>query len=433
GAATALAAREGSADATLLPQIAQWLNGETDHPTALRRFQQLTPPLAAKALEDTLFYRYGPLLSRNEVGASPARFSLSAEDFFATCVTRARTHPRAMLATATHDHKRGEDSRMRLAVLTEMPDRWQEAARGWIDALPDGITRADRYMLIQTLIGAWPCEWPAEPADWAPDALQEWLGRIGQWQEKALREAKLHTSWTDQDPTYEAAAKHCLAWLGGDPEGRAVLASIAAFALEIAPAGMVNTFTQTLLRNTLPGVPDLYQGTDLWDFSLVDPDNRRPVDYALRARLLADGSRDVAVDLSESAWRTGAVKQALIHRLLMARQRAPAPFAGGGFQSVSAVGVLAGHVLAYVRQHEGQTALIVGARTCALQLAGYACGGADGARAFWADTALRLPDGTPGLSLHDALTGRRVRAGADGLLPMTELLRDGPAVLCLSA
>jgi len=141
----------------------------------------------------------------------------------------------------------------------------------------------------------------------------------------------------------------------------------------------------------------------------------------------------VAGDLSESAWRTGAVKQALIHRLLMARQRAPEPFARGGFQSVSAVGARAEHVLAYIRQHDGQTALIVGARTCALQLAGYARGDATGARAFWADTALRLPAGFPGLSLHDALTGRRVRASADGLLPMTELLRDGPAVLCLSA
>lgn len=433
GAATALAAREGSADATLLAQIAQWLSGPSAHPTALRRFQQLTPPLAAKALEDTLFYRYGPLLSRNEVGASPARFCLSAQDFFQACATRARTHPRAMLATATHDHKRGEDTRTRLAVLTEMPERWQQAAHGWIEALPAGMTRADRYMLIQTLIGAWPCEWRADPSDWPADRLQPWLDRIAQWQEKALREAKLHTSWTDQDPAYEAAAKDCLAWLGHDADGRAVLAGIAALALEIAPAGMINSFTQTLLRYTLPGVPDLYQGTDLWDFSLVDPDNRRPVDYGLRATLLAEGSRDVAMDLSESAWRTGAVKQALIHRLLLARQRTPAPFAGGSFHCLHAEGAQAGHVLAYLREHEGQTALIVGSRTCSLQLTGYACGDAGRARAFWAHTALRFPEGSPILSLHDALTGRRVRAGADGLLPLSEILRDGPAALCLSA
>ncbi len=433
GAASALAAREGSADATLLAQIAEWLNGQSGHATALRRFQQLTPPLAAKALEDTLFYRYGPLLSRNEVGASPARFCLSPDAFFQACAARARTHPRAMLATATHDHKRGEDTRARLAVLTEMPERWVDAARGWIDALPAGMTRADRYMLIQTLVGAWPCEWRADPSDWPADRLQPWLDRVAQWQEKALREAKLHTSWTDQDPAYEAAAKECLAWLGHDVDGRAVLASIAAFALEIAPAGMVNSFTQTLLRCTLPGVPDLYQGTDLWDFSLVDPDNRRPVDYDLRARLLAEGSRDVAMDLSESAWRSGAVKQALIHRLLLARQRTPAPFAAGALHPLLAEGAQADHVLAYVRQHEGQTALIVGARTCALSLTGYVSGNPGEARAFWAGTALRLPAGSPVLSLHDALTGRRVRPDADGLLPLSEVLRDGPAALCLSA
>lgn len=433
GAASALAAREGSADATLLAQIAQWLNGASGHHTALRRFQQLTPPLAAKALEDTLFYRYGPLLSRNEVGASPAGFSLSANDFYDACARRARTHPRAMLATATHDHKRGEDARVRLAVLTEMPERWQEAARGWIDALPAGMTRADRYMLLQTLIGAWPCEWRADPSSWAPDALQQWLDRIGQWQEKALREAKLHTSWTDQDPTYEAAAQECLTWLGEAPDGRNVLAAIAAFALEIAPAGMVNSFTQTLLRNTLPGVPDLYQGTDLWDFSLVDPDNRRPVDYGLRASLLAEGSRDPAIDMSEQAWACGAVKQALIHRLLLARQRTPAPFAGGEFYRLKAEGPKAEHVLAYLRQHDGQSALIVGSRTCALRLAGYARGDAAQARDFWTGTVLRWPDGSPSLSLHDALTGRRVRVGADGALPLAEVLRDVPGALCLSA
>lgn len=433
GAALALAAREGSADATLLAQIAEWFNGQPEHATALRRFQQLTPPLAAKALEDTLFYRYGPLLSRNEVGASPARFCLSGDEFFQACAARARTHPRAMLATATHDHKRGEDTRARLAVLTEMPQRWLEAARRWIDAMPAGITQPDRYMLIQTLVGAWPCDWRAAPSDWPADRLQSWLDRVAQWQEKALREAKLHTSWTDQDPAYEAAAKDCLTWLGHDADGRAVLASIAAFALEIAPAGMVNSFTQTLLRCTLPGVPDLYQGTELWDFSLVDPDNRRPVDYGLRARLLADGSRDVAMDLSESAWGTGAVKQALIHRLLLARQRTPSPFAAGTLHAVQAEGSQADHVLAYVRQHEGQTALIVGARTCALQLTGYVNGDPGAARAFWGDTALRLPTASPILSWHDALTGRRVRAGADGLLPVSEVLRDGPAALCLSA
>lgn len=433
GAGEALAAREGSADATLLAQIVQWLDGDPQRQAALRRFQQLTPPLAAKALEDTLFYRYGPLLSRNEVGAAPDQFSLSADDFHDVCATRARTHPNAMLATATHDHKRGEDTRARLAVLTEIPDRWQQLARGWIDALPPGMTRADRYLLLQALVGAWPAEWDAEFVTHDADALGAWLERIGQWQTKALREAKLHTSWTDPDPVYEAAAQECLAYLGNDAHGRELLREIAAFARELAPAGMVNGFTQTLLRNCLPGVPDLYQGADLWDFSLVDPDNRRPVDYARRRALLADAARDVAMDLSNAAWRTGAVKQALIHRLLLARQRVPAPFRGGDFYRVRVEGTRAAHVVAFLRQHEGQTALIVGARWCALGLSGYVTEDAATACAFWGHTELRLPSGTPRLSLHDALTGRRLRSGMIDRLRVADVLRDGPAALYLSA
>ncbi|MNX59177.1 Maltooligosyl trehalose synthase [compost metagenome] len=436
GAAASLDAREGSADAMLLAQIDQWLDGAcscADSQAALRRFQQLTPPLAAKALEDTLFYRYGPLLSRNEVGASPDGFSLSGEDFHALCASRASTHPRAMLATATHDHKRGEDTRARLAVLTEMPQRWLQAASGWIDALPAGPTRADRYMLVQTLVGAWPPDWDVDLIEREPDALREWIGRIGQWQLKALREAKLHTSWTDPAPAYETFAQETLAYLADDAQGRQLLAGIAAFSLRLAPAGMVNSYTQTLLRNTLPGVPDLYQGADLWDFSLVDPDNRRPVDYGLRAALLAESSGEVEIKLSAAAWRKGQVKQALIHRLLTARRRLPGPFDQGDYVPVQAVGPQAAHVLAVLRRHEGRHALIVASRLCARQLAGYASDDATGARAFWADTALRLPGDGPHPSLHDALTGRRLHMAADGILPLAEALRDAPAALCIPA
>ena len=419
----------------LLAQISRWLDGASsaaDRQAALRRFQQLTPPLAAKALEDTLFYRYGPLLSRNEVGASPDGFSLTAEDFHARCANRARTHPRAMLATATHDHKRGEDTRARLAVLTEMAERWRQTASGWIDALPAGLTRTDRYMLIQTLVGAWPPDWEVNQIERQPDALREWIERIGQWQQKALREAKLRTSWTDPDPAYESAAQATLDYLTQDAQGRELLTDIAAFSLRLAPAGMVNGYTQALLRNTLPGVPDLYQGTDLWDFSLVDPDNRRPVDYGMRTALLAESSRDVDMKLSAAAWRSGQVKQALIHRLLTARQRLPGPFGASDCVRVQAEGPQAMHVLAILRRHEGQHALIVASRLCALQLAGYADGEAADARAFWADTSLRVPGDASRLSLHDALTGRRLRIGAGGLLPLAEVLRDAPAALCLS-
>ncbi|SSW66895.1 malto-oligosyltrehalose synthase [Achromobacter agilis] len=439
-----LDARPGTADAALLEQLDRWLDG-VDQPgqqaqarearsQALHRFQQLTPPLAAKSLEDTLLYRYGPLLSRNEVGASPDGFALTADAFREKTDARARTHPRAMLATATHDHKRGEDVRARLAVLSEMPELWRDTALRWILALPagDAPTLADRYLLVQTLAGAWPADWGAGRAAPPGDRLAQWLARVSQWQLKALREAKLHTNWTDPDPAYEAAAEGLLGFLLSDPAGRGLLGEIAAFASALAPAGMINSLTQTLLRNTLPGIPDLYQGTELWDFSLVDPDNRRPVDYRLREALLRQTRAAGAIDLSDRAWRSGAVKQALIQRLLAARSRLPALFAQGDCKAVPALGSQAGHVLAWLRRHAGQSALIVAPHLWARGLAGYASGRAGEARAQWADTALRLPSPLASGAWHDATDGRRLRLRPDGSLPLAEILRDMPVALCLS-
>jgi len=435
-AAQLLPAPAGGADAALLELLDGWLDGSPGpdpevRALALRRFQQLTPPLAAKALEDTLFYRYGPLLSRNEVGAAPECFALAPAEFLARTRARAQAHPRAMLATATHDHKRGEDARARLAVLSEMPQRWRDTALRWIQALPaanDAPTLADRYLLVQTLVGAWPADWGA--GDDMPDdaALADWFGRIGQWQTKALREAKLHTSWTDPDPAYEDAAQGLLDFLRADPAGRGLLEEIAAFAAGLAPAGMVNSLVQTLLRNTLPGVPDLYQGTELWDFSLVDPDNRRPVDYARREALLAQARAASAPDLSDAAWRSGAVKLALIQRLLAARARTPALYAGADCEAVPVHGPRSGQVLAWLRRHADGDVLIVAPHLCALALADYARGRADAARGYWADTVLRLP----AARWRNALDGRRMTLLADGSLPLAEALRDLPVALCLS-
>jgi len=441
-AAALLDARPGTADANLLEQLDQWLDGaehaaspaDGERAQALRRFQQLTPPLAAKSLEDTLLYRYGPLLSRNEVGASADGFALAPARFHELVAARARAYPNALLATATHDHKRGEDTRARLAVLSEMPERWRDTALRWIQALPAGEapTLADRYLLVQALVGAWPADWDASRCGQGGEALAQWLERIAQWQLKALREAKLHTSWTDPDPAYEEAAQDALGFLQSAPAGRALLGEIADFAFELAPAGMINSLAQTLLRNTLPGVPDLYQGTDLWDFSLVDPDNRRPVDYARRENLLAQARGAAAPDLSASAWRAGAVKQALIQRLLAARSRLPALFAQGGCDTVPVQGPRAEQALAWLRRHEGQSALIVAPRLCALPLAGYARGRADRARGHWAGTVLRLPATVAGGAWHDAVDGRRLRLLPDGGLPLDEVLRDLPVALCLS-
>ncbi|CAB3920219.1 malto-oligosyltrehalose synthase [Achromobacter ruhlandii] len=445
GARAALAAAPDSPDDQLLALLDQWLDGSPGEPCeadaanalrnararALRHFQQLTPPLAAKALEDTLFYRYGPLLSRNEVGASPARFSLEPAAFLAACAARGRSHPDALLATATHDHKRGEDSRCRLAALSEIPQDWIAAASGWIERLPGREQRpspADRYLLLQTLVGAWPLELVPDDIDARPDAVAAWIARVAQWQLKALREAKLHTRWTAPDPRYEDAASQTLDALLTTPDGRTLLREIAGYALRLAPAGLVNSLAQTLLRNTLPGVPDLYQGADLWDFSLVDPDNRRPVDYARRAALLDGAPAAGAIDASAAAWHSGAVKQALIQRALAVRARHPALLREGTLQPVAAQGPRAAHVLAFLRRHEDQALLVVVPRLCATAIDGYARGDAATARDHWAGTRLLLPDDAGGVFL-DPLSSRRHPSPT---WELDQLLHDLPVALCVS-
>ncbi len=445
GARAALAAPPGSPDDQLLDLLDQWLDGSPGKPRdmamakvlanardrALRHFQQLTPPLAAKALEDTLFYRYGPLLSRNEVGASPARFSLEADAFLGACATRARSHPDAMLATATHDHKRGEDSRCRLAVLSEIPQDWIAAARGWIERLPnrDGMpSRADRYLLVQTMVGAWPLDLTPDDISDRTDMVATWLERIAQWQGKALREAKLRTRWTAPDAEYEDAARATLDALLMTANGRTLLREIAAYAWRLAPAGLINSLAQTLLRNTLPGVPDLYQGTELWDFSLVDPDNRRAVDYGRRAAMLADVETHDAIDSGAEAWRSGAVKQALIQRALALRALDPALLRDGTLHPVTVQGLRAANVLAFLRRHGNRIIVVVVPRLCAAAIADYARGDAAATRGYWADTRLLLPDEVSS-NLFDLLSPKRQ---LDATWDLSHLLKDMPVALCMA-
>ncbi len=245
-----------------------------------RRFQQLSGPVTAKSLEDTLFYRYGPLLALNEVGGEPNHHGVSAEAFHAANAERHRDWPHAMIATATHDTKRGEDGRARLLSLTEMPQRWAEASSRWhalsSELAPDR-TRPDandRQFILQQMLASWPVE--LLESDDAPqlDAFRE---RMQGWVEKALREAKRKTSWINPQEAYEQAAKDLIA--GALAAGSSFLETYRPLARDLAQRGMVRGLSRTVLKLTLPGVPDVYQGTEFWDLSLVDPDNRRTVDY----------------------------------------------------------------------------------------------------------------------------------------------------------
>ncbi|MBV7486131.1 malto-oligosyltrehalose synthase [Bordetella sp. BOR01] len=398
------------ADNELLDQVNRWLAGDAQHPAqrlALRRFQQLTPPVAAKALEDTLFYRYGPLLSRNEVGASPEQFALSVAEFHRACAARARRFPAAMLATATHDHKRGEDVRARLAVLTEIPLEWLRQVQQWLGAPGTPPAATDRYMLLQTLVGAWPLD--LQPGD--TDGVAAFLARVQTWQGKALREAKQHSNWTEPDLDYEAAGKTYLDKLqqAGDDGHPPALARIAGFAQRIAPAGLVNSLAQTTLRLTVPGVPDLYQGTEFWDFSLVDPDNRQPVDYAARAAALS---------------QAGHAKQQLIQRLLHLRAAHPLLFDHGSYLPLSVHGAQAAHVVAFARCHDDQHALVVVPHLCAMRLSGQQ--NAEQAAAFWADTRIRLPAGLCRQAWRNTQTHQSLRTDTRDCLALAQLLQDAP-------
>ena len=359
-------------EGAVVDQILSWLAGEGPGDTALaaeavRKFQQLSAPIAAKAVEDTAFYRYGRLLSRNDVGFDAARMSLDIDAFHTAMIERARDWPSAMLATATHDHKRGEDVRARLAVLSEIPELWRAHVEHWLElAAPfaDGVDRADVYMLLQTLFGAWPAGLDAADAN----GLSDYAKRIVAWQEKALREAKLRSSWEAPDETYETRC-HDLAEALLDPDrSRAFLSDITAFVDRIAPIAAANTLVQVALRYTVPGVPDLYQGTETTDLSLVDPDNRRPVDYAARRQSLAQADDP---------------KTALIARLLALRRDHPALFAHGTYEPIAVTGPRADHVLAFTRAHEGNAVRCVVALRSAERYES-----AGDPRDWWADTAL---------------------------------------------
>ena len=332
------------------------------------RFQQLTGPVMAKGVEDTAFYRWFPLASLNEVGGNPARFGVSLSEFHRRNAERARDWPHAMLATATHDTKRGEDVRARLNVLSEIPGRWYRAIRRWqnlnqasreqlAETAPLPIFPNEEYLIYQTLAGTWPFEAGIESVD------ENYIQRVEEYLIKAVREAKIHSSWLSPNEEYEAALRGYLRALFAPGSG--FLRDFAEFHRPIARAGVFNSLAQTLLKITSPGVPDFYQGSELWDFSLVDPDNRRPVDYQLRRNLLAELNAADGAELAEELLRNpedGRIKLYLTNRALRFRRERREVFLNGAYEPLRVDGELKDQVIAFARALETRKVLVVTGR-----------------------------------------------------------------------
>jgi len=389
----------GEADWPVLDCLARWLGGEAwrrcppGRPRkrlkhACVRFQQLTSPAAAKAVEDTAFYRSAVLLSRNDVGFSTEQFSAPVADFHRACSERLDTFPDNLLATATHDHKRGEDSRARLAVLSER-SAWYADQIGLWRALARPLrndehmpSAGDELILYQALLGSWPLT--LRPDD--RSGLQDYAERLWQWQRKALREAKLQSSWSAPNDGYEQACEGFLRHLLLSPEGELLRTALDKAARSIAAPGALNGLAQTLLRMTVPGVPDLYQGNDFWDFSLVDPDNRRPVDYASRQQALQQPATPAGLLAN---WQDGRIKQALIAQTLNRRAEHLELFRRGTYQALEVIGSQAHRVLGFVREQAGKWAIVIVPIRCAPLLENSAAPLVDAP--LWGDTRVKLP------------------------------------------
>ncbi|WNC92849.1 malto-oligosyltrehalose synthase [Paraburkholderia sp. FT54] len=409
--------------------------------TAQTLFSQLSAPVAAKAVEDTACYRYGRLLSRNEVGSDPGEFALSVEQFHAGNLERSQRFPHAMLATATHDHKRGEDVRARLAVLSEIAQDWSATLRAWstlnaphrraLDGTPISSVGQDtsydwapgpaaEAMLYQTLVGCWPPD--LQPDDEA--GVKELAERVAQWQLKALREAKLQTNWLAPDEAYEAGCRDFLFDILAPQRRDGFLKELSAFVARIGRAGALNSLQQTVLRLASPGIPDLYQGTELWDFSLVDPDNRRPVDFAKREAWL------VQTPPSEFLpnWRDGRVKLAVVQRVLALRAHLPELLSQSAYLPLAVRGKHASNVIAFARRHGNAWAVVVASRLAAGLLGDQNdLPMVDPAK--WADTALEMPSDLSARALFDWLSPAAPKVDENGLLYLRDALGAMPIAL----
>jgi (1->4)-alpha-D-glucan 1-alpha-D-glucosylmutase len=398
------------------------------------KFQQYTAPVMAKSLEDTSFYRYPRMLALNEVGGDPRRFGTSLSAFHRTMRERAERTPYGLSTTATHDTKRGEDARLRIAALSELAPlgrrallrleranrRHKRQASGV--AAPD---RTDEWLLYQTLIGTWPLE-SLEPGAAGPIAPPGYGERIEAYMRKALREAKRHTSWDNPNAEYEEATLAFVRGVLGESRDSVFFSEFARLCDHAAGLAMVHGIAQVVLKLTAPGIPDIYQGTEFWDFSLVDPDNRRPVDWDARARVLASlpplGAESPALARALLArWRDGSVKAFVTRTLLQLRRAYREQFLDGPYLPLETGGAYADRVIAFERG-----GILVAVPRLVAPLGDSTLGAA------WHDTAVLLPRRRAARRYREAFSGRTIEAGPGAPLWAAELFADFPAAVCVA-
>lgn len=358
------------------------------------RLQQYTGPLMAKGVEDTTLYVYNRLLSLNEVGGNPGQFGVSAAEFHAYNQRQRSDWQYTMNTTATHDTKRGEDMRARLNVLSELPDEWAQQVKTWSEltqtykrdrngqAMP---SRNDEYFFFQTIVGAFPFQ---------ESERSHFTDRVKEYLTKAIREAKVHTAWLRPDNEYEEACTAFVESVLSSPESGEFFQQFLPFQQRVAYYGMFNSLSQTLLKLAAPGVPDFYQGTELWELSLVDPDNRRPVDFDQRRSYLetmqAQPDRLALIQELLASKTDGRIKLFLTAQALKARANRRDLFLEGDYQPLEVSGTHSDHIIAFARQYEGQMAVAIAPRFLTRLIQP----GADPLGAVWQDTQIHLPTGS---------------------------------------
>jgi (1->4)-alpha-D-glucan 1-alpha-D-glucosylmutase len=417
------------------PDKMEWLD-------FVMKFQQMTGPVMAKGVEDTAFYVYNRFVSLNEVGGNPERFGTTLDTFHGMNIERTKFWPYAMITTMTHDTKRSEDVRARLDVLSEMPNEWKECIIRWsrinkkLKSVIEGQWVPDRneeYLFYQTLIGVWPIH-PMNETD-----RDIFKNRIISYMLKAVREAKINTSWISPNMPYEENLVKFVDALLSPPPNNQFLKDFEIFQKKVAYFGMFNSLSQTLLKITSPGIPDFYQGTEVWDFSLVDPDNRRPIDYDIRRSML-EKLRD-AMKMGQSNrtgftralienWRDGSIKLYVTFRTLNYRRENHQLFMEGAYIPVMGDGNLKEHVCAFAREKDEKVVLVIVPRFLS-----YLVNSMDNiplGKQVWGESRIVIPDEVPGDEFQNIFTGETIqRFDQDGqkVLPLSEIFANFPVAM----